>query len=86
MKDEYGKMDDSGETYAVKTFSLESGDVLENAEIRYNCYGTLNAKKDNVLVVCHALTGNASLHTWWGDLLGEGKAFDTSRYFVVKKS
>lgn len=83
MKDEYGKMDDSGETYAVKTFSLESGDVLGNAEIRYNCYGTLNAKKDNVLVVCHALTGNASLHTWWGDLLGEGKAFDTSRYFVV---
>jgi homoserine O-acetyltransferase len=36
-----------------------------------------------VLVVCHALTGNASLHAWWGDMLGPGKAFDTDSYFVV---
>lgn len=27
--------------------------------------------------------GNASLHTWWGDMLGPGLAYDTSKYFVV---
>ena len=57
--------------------------VLDPAFINYNTYGSLNATRDNVLVVCHALTGNASLEAWWGDLLGPGKAFDTDRYFVV---
>ena len=83
MKDEYGNMDDSGKTFSVQSFPLENGYILKNAKIRYNSYGKLNAKKDNVMVVCHALTGNASLHTWWGDLLGKGKPFDTSKYFIV---
>jgi hypothetical protein len=30
----------------------------------------LNEGKDNVLVVCHALTGNSKLSNWWGNLLG----------------
>jgi len=57
--------------------------VIDPAFVNYNTYGTLNADRDNVLVICHALTGNASLEAWWGDLLGPGKAFDTDRYFVV---
>lgn len=57
--------------------------VLNPAYINYNTYGTLNNTRDNVLVICHALTGNASLEAWWGDLLGPGKAFDTDQYFIV---
>ena len=57
--------------------------VLNPAFINYNTYGTLNAARDNVIVICHALTGNASLEAWWGDLLGSGKAFDTDQYFIV---
>mmetsp|Transcript_24620 Transcript_24620/g.49104 ORF Transcript_24620/g.49104 Transcript_24620/m.49104 type:complete len:621 (-) Transcript_24620:399-2261(-) len=57
--------------------------VLNPAFINYNTYGTLNSKRDNVLVICHALTGNSSLEAWWGELLGPGKAFDTDRYFIV---
>ncbi|GAX12858.1 homoserine O-acetyltransferase [Fistulifera solaris] len=83
MKDEYGAMDDSGHTFVYQNFVLENGQVLPEAQLRYQTYGTLNATKDNVLVVCHALTGNASLHAWWGDLLGDQLAFDTSQYFVV---
>jgi homoserine O-acetyltransferase len=84
MKDEYGAMDDSGHTYEYSgTYVLESGQTLQHPQLRYQTYGKLNAAADNVLVVCHALTGNASLHAWWGDLLGPGRAFDTTKYLVV---
>lgn len=84
MQDEYGRMDAAGESYAVDNFVLESGAVLKRAQLRYRTYGRLNeTTRDNVLVVCHALTGNASLDGWWGGLLGPGKAFDTDKYLVV---
>lgn len=67
---------------AAMTQQIPRG-VLHPAYINYNTYGTLNNTRDNVLVICHALTGNASLEAWWGDLLGPGKAFDTDQYFIV---
>lgn len=84
MDDEYGDMTSDGETYVHPTaFQLENGDMLEQATLVYQTYGTLNETRDNVIVVCHALTGNASLHSWWGELLGPGLSFDTSKYFIV---
>jgi homoserine O-acetyltransferase len=83
MKDEYGSMDNAGHTFTAGNYKLESGQVLKTATLTYQTYGQLNAQRTNVLVVCHALTGNASLHAWWGDLLGPGRAFDTDKYFVV---
>lgn len=48
----------------------------------YKTWGKLNATSDNCLVVCHALSGSSDISDWWGPLLGNGKAFDTSRYFI----
>lgn len=75
----YGTFGHLGNT---ATTQLPRG-VLNPAFVRYNTYGKLNDERDNVLVICHALTGNASLEAWWGDLLGPGKAFDTDQYFIV---
>lgn len=83
MKDEYGEMDNSGETHIIPKLVLESGKVLKDCQVRYKTYGALNTARNNVVVVSHALTGNADLASWWGDLLGPGKAFDTSKYLVV---
>lgn len=84
MDDEYGEMTAEGHTYMYPgSYVLENGQTLEHAQLRYMTYGTLNETRDNVLVVTHALTGNASLHSWWGDLLGPGLAFDTDKYFIV---
>ena len=84
MQDEYGVMTSDGSTYVHhEPFLLENGVHLEDAQLRYQTYGTLNEARDNVIVVCHALTGNASLDSWWGGLLGPGKAFDTDRYMIV---
>ncbi|KAI5919881.1 homoserine O-acetyltransferase [Camillea tinctor] len=36
------------------------------------------------MVICHALTGSADVSDWWGPLIGgPGRAFDTSRFFIV---
>jgi len=76
----FGTLGHTGPSPTTK--SLPRG-ILNPAYLNYKTYGTLNAQRDNVLVICHALTGNASLEAWWGDLLGSGKAFDTDQYFIV---
>ncbi len=66
-----------------QAFALESGAVLPKLEIAYCTFGELNAAKDNVVWVCHALTANADASEWWEGLVGEGKLFDPARDFIV---
>lgn len=51
--------------------------------IAYHTYGQLNAAKDNVIWVCHALTANSRVDDWWSGIFGEGKALDPNRSFIV---
>lgn len=68
--------------FHVPTFTLESGTVLNNISVGYKTWGRLNSRGDNVLVICHALTGSADVEDWWGPLLGLDRAFDPSRWFI----
>lgn len=67
------------------SFRLSSGFILDSFYISYECYGRLNAKKDNCILICPALTGDYKVTNdgWWDDIVGPGKAIDTSRFFVV---
>ena len=49
----------SGELHVVESYELESGRVLRDVGVKYKTWGALNAARDNVLVVCHALTDAA---------------------------
>lgn len=72
---------------------LRSGAELRDYEMVYETYGTLNAERNNAVLVCHAL--NASHHVagtyegqdksegWWDNLIGPGKPLDTDKFFVV---
>ncbi|MCU0424910.1 MAG: homoserine O-acetyltransferase [Candidatus Kapabacteria bacterium] len=64
-------------------FSLEHGVTLPHLDIAYHTYGTLNTAKDNVVWVCHALTGNSDAAVWWDGLIGAGRLFDPAEYFIV---
>ncbi len=90
---------------------LDCGRTLHPVRIAYETYGTLSPARDNVILVCHALSGDAHAAGfaktpppestrdgfaaedrdgnagrglgWWDGMIGPGKAFDTSRFFVV---
>jgi homoserine O-acetyltransferase len=66
-----------------KSFLLESGEQLPGLELSYHTWGRLNESKDNVIWICHALTGSADVEQWWPGLIGPGKLFDTNHYFVI---
>jgi homoserine O-acetyltransferase/O-succinyltransferase len=75
-----------------KPLKLDAGVELSPFQIAYKTYGTLNAKRSNAVMVCHALTGDqhvASTHPvtlkpgWWETMVGPGRPIDTQRYFVI---
>lgn len=69
--------------HSKQPLKLESGAVLPEVSIAYHTYGKLNAQKDNVIWICHALTANSDVQDWWPGMVGEGCVFDTERYFIV---
>ena len=71
---------------------LDCGSSLAPFCIAYQTYGELNKDKSNLVLVCHALTGDqhvANLHPvtgkpgWWDTMVGPGRPIDTNRYFVL---
>ncbi|WP_316834786.1 alpha/beta fold hydrolase [Pedobacter nutrimenti] len=67
----------------TKLFKLESGKKLRGLQIAYHTYGKLNAKKDNVIWACHALTANADVLDWWKGLFGSNALFNPEEHFIV---
>ncbi|KAF9514515.1 hypothetical protein BS47DRAFT_1376521 [Hydnum rufescens UP504] len=67
----------------IPTFTLESGSVLRDVPVAFKTWGRLNKNRDNVMIICHAFTGSADVEDWWvGPLMGPGKAFDSTRFFI----
>src|SRR5690554_6339049 len=72
---------------------LACGRQLEQFELVYETYGTLNKARSNAVLICHALSGHhhaAGYHSaddrkpgWWEACIGPGKPIDTNRFYVV---
>lgn len=72
---------------------LQCGKTLAPVDIAYETYGELNKAGDNVILICHALSGNAHVAGlnspddrkpgWWDIMVGPGKGIDTNKYFVI---
>ena len=71
---------------------LDCDKVLDQFDIAFQTYGTLNADKSNAILICHALTGDqhvANVHPitgkpgWWVTMVGPGRPIDTNRFFVI---
>lgn len=71
---------------------LESGESLPTYRIAYETYGNLNKERNNAILICHALSGDAhaaGFHEgdarpgWWDNAIGPGRGFDTSKFYVI---
>jgi homoserine O-acetyltransferase len=60
--------------------TLESGAVIAPVDVEYTDYGPRDAP---VVVIHHALTGDADSVAWWDTLVGPGRPVDTDRFRVV---
>jgi homoserine O-acetyltransferase len=89
--------DDAIPGAAVTTLSgvdlrLDNGSVLPDISIAWRAYGQMNKDKSNVVLICHALTGDhhpsgdnplTGKEGWWSRVVGPGKPIDTDRYYVI---
>ena len=80
-------------TFGEKGFVFENGESIPELNIRYETYGKRAPDDSNIIWICSPLTADAHVagfysptdkHVgWWDSLIGEGKAIDTNRFFVV---
>jgi len=75
-----------------KPLTLDCGKVISDFPIAYETYGKLNEKKDNAILIFHALTGDQFVtgknpvtgkDGWWAYAVGPNKSIDTNKYFLI---
>ena len=66
-----------------QNFELEAGETLPGFQLKYTTLGQLNKESNNVVWVCHALTGSSDFTDWWKDFFVEGSTFDPKTHFII---
>ncbi len=66
--------------YNLGDFQLQSGVVLPKARLSYATHGTLNDDRTNAIVYA---TRYAGRHDDNAAMIGEGRALDPTKYFIV---
>jgi homoserine O-acetyltransferase len=75
----------------AEPLELELGGRLPQVTVTYETYGTLSARRDNAVLICHALSGDSHVARhdegddpgWWDIVVGPGKSIDTDHWFVI---
>ena len=70
-------------TYIHHSFITESGVELKQPQIAYHTWGTLNETKDNVILVCHAFSGNSNVEDWFPGLFNEDSIYNPDEHFII---
>ena len=66
--------------FVIPNFKTESGATLPEARVVYGTYGTLNAARDNAILLPSHYMANFHGYEW---LIGPGRALDTTKLFLV---
>ena len=64
-------------------FEFESGGYLDSMDLVYHTSDREYTPGENVVWVCHALTGNSNPEDWWPTMVGKDLLFDPDKVYVV---
>jgi homoserine O-acetyltransferase len=76
----------------IPGITTQLGYTFKELEVSYQTLGKLSPQKDNVVLICHALSGDAHVAGinpvtgrpgWWDYHVGPNKAIDTNQFFVI---
>jgi homoserine O-acetyltransferase len=75
----------------AEPLALALGGRLPSVSVAYETYGELNERRDNAILICHAISGDSHVARhdaaddpgWWDLLVGPGQSIDTERHFVI---
>jgi homoserine O-acetyltransferase len=79
-------------TVTLPGITTDSGFHFETVDVNFQTLGKLSPARDNAVLVCHGLSGNAHVAGvdpqtgrpgWWDFHVGPGKAIDTDKFFVI---
>jgi homoserine O-acetyltransferase len=83
---------DATQYFALSSpFAMKRGGALTGARVAYETWGTLNAARDNAVLILTGLSPGAHAAAnavdpspgWWEEMLGPGKPIDSNRWFVI---
>ncbi len=79
--------------FTMENYETFYGGTIPNIEIGWESYGTLNAKKDNAILITHFFSGTSHAAGkyseddkkpgYWDSIIGPGKSIDTNKYYVI---
>ncbi len=79
--------------FEMPSYTTAGGKTVKNVKVGWEAYGSLNASKDNVILICHYFTGNSHAagkyssedkqFGYWDSIIGSGKPVDTDKFYVV---
>jgi homoserine O-acetyltransferase len=67
-------------SFTIPDFTTESGAVLPQAIVHYGTYGTLNAARDNAILLPSHFMADMTGYDW---LVGKDKTLDPGKYFLI---
>jgi homoserine O-acetyltransferase/O-succinyltransferase len=79
--------------FELPSYTTVGGHPIAPVRIGWESYGTLNATKDNAILIAHYFSGNShaagkyapedKTPGYWDAIIGSGKAVDTDKWFVI---
>jgi len=69
------------ELAGIGDFELEDGGTIPNCQLAFATHGTLNAAKDNAILITTWYSGSSKI--WEQVYIGKGRALDPDKYFII---
>lgn len=80
---ELASPNDARQYRKIGSVDLERGEALDDVQVAYQTWGSLNSTASNAVLVCHAISGDSDVFSWWSKIVGPGKVINPEEHFII---